>query len=242
MISGSSSLQTPRRRGRPPGPSKKGEQSREHLYRVALTMFQDKGYEASTLRAIAREAGVSTGLLYRYFPSKQAIVLRLYEELSSEYADRVLEAPVGTWTDRSLYALETSLDVLGPHRETLLSLRSVLIGGGENNLFSPETAASRHRVQGAFRAAVVEASDAPSTELAEALGRLLYTAHLGIILWWMLDQSPKQDATGRLVDALRRKHGWIRMALRMPGVPSMIRTADGLVCDALLGGPERPKA
>ena len=71
---------------------------------------------------MADRAGVSVGLLYRYFPSKRAIVLALYDELSNTYAQRATEMPQGRWRDRFLAALETSLRVLGPHRVTLAAL------------------------------------------------------------------------------------------------------------------------
>ena len=76
----------PRKRGRPPGQTPQGAAARERLYATAMQLIAARGYEATTLRDIAKEAGVSVGLLYRYFPSKQAVVIALYDELSSDYA------------------------------------------------------------------------------------------------------------------------------------------------------------
>src|ERR1700674_736566 len=41
-------------------------------------MFQECGYEATTMRAIADRAGVSLGSSYHYFPSKEHFVLEFY--------------------------------------------------------------------------------------------------------------------------------------------------------------------
>ena len=71
---------------------------------------------------MAHSAGVSVGLLYKYFPSKRAVVLSLYDDLSAEYARRGAVMESGKWRNRFLFALQTSLDVLRPHRETLLWL------------------------------------------------------------------------------------------------------------------------
>ena len=65
-----------------------------------------RGYEATTLRDIAEQAGVSVGLLYRYFPSKQAVIVALYDELSSEYARHAAGHAARTWRDRFIFALE----------------------------------------------------------------------------------------------------------------------------------------
>ena len=139
---------------------------------------------------MAREAGVSVGLLYRYFPSKRAIVLALYDELSAEYAAQAAHMASGPWRERFLYALRTSLDVLRPHRGTLAALVPVLVGDANEGLFAPGTAFSRLRVERVFQDAVIGATDAPRPPLGAALGRLLYLVHLATILWWLLDKSP----------------------------------------------------
>src|SRR3982750_1566386 len=89
-----------RKRGRPAGPTVQGTAARDRLYATAMRLIAQRGYEATTLRDIAKEAGVSVGLLYRYFPSKQAVVIALYEELSRDYARRAANMQPGRWRDR----------------------------------------------------------------------------------------------------------------------------------------------
>lgn len=48
----------------------RSSKTRQHIYNVASNLFLEKGYEATTLKDIAEAADVSTGTLYRYFPSK----------------------------------------------------------------------------------------------------------------------------------------------------------------------------
>src|SRR5437868_6016902 len=77
-----------RGRGRPPGTTSQGQAARQLLYDTAIRLIGERGFENTTLRDVAAAAGVSVGLLYRYFPSKQAVVLALYEELSAEQESR----------------------------------------------------------------------------------------------------------------------------------------------------------
>jgi len=223
----------PRKRGRPPGPSARGEAARRRLYGVATTLIAERGYEETTLRDIADRAGVSVGLLYRYFPSKRAVVIALYDELSQEYANQTSAMKPGRWRDRSVDALESSLRVLGPHRGTLRALVPVLVGDPEDGLFAASTAFSRVRVQRVFERAVTEASDAPPSTLGLALARLIYLAHLGVILWWLLDRSPHQRATTALLALVRQILPSTALALRFPAMRRFVRTADDLVRDAL---------
>jgi AcrR family transcriptional regulator len=224
-----------RRRGRPPGPTPQGQAARKRLFRIAVRQIARRGYAAATLRDIAAQAGVSVGLLYRYFPSKQAVVLALYDELSAEYADRARGMSAGSWRVRFLFALRTSLATLGPQRDTLAALVPVLVGDRDGGLFAPGTAFSRRRVQQVFVDAVVGASDAPASSHAESLGRLLYLVHLLLLLWWLLDRSPGQRATARLVSLLGRALPLAAAATRMPGAAVLILAADALVREGLFG-------
>lgn len=193
-----------------------------------------RGYKEATLREVAQRAHVSLGLLYRYFPSKRSVVLRLYDELSSEYASRAAAMPQGPWRGRFMFALTTSLKVLEPHRRTLKALVPILVGDPDEGLLAPSTAFSRVRVQEIFHEAVSAAADAPQLELAAALGRLLYLMHLAVILWWLLDKSPDQFATRGLLELIDRALPKASLALRLPIVRSLVRSGDKLLAQALL--------
>jgi AcrR family transcriptional regulator len=225
----------PRKRGRPAGQTAQGAAARERLYAVAIGLIAKRGYEATTLRDIAREADVSVGLLYRYFPGKQAIVLALYDQLSADYARQAAEMPAGRWRDRFLFALDKSLDVLRPHRVALRALTPVMVGDPEEGIFSSSTAFSRLRVQQVFEEAVVGSSDAPKPPLAAALGRLLYLVHLTVLLWWLLDKSSNQRATRALVSLTQQLLPSAAMTLRVPPVRRFVISIDELIREALFG-------
>jgi len=200
---------------------------------VAIELIGQRGYEATTLRDIAKAAGVSVGLLYRYFPSKQAVITALYDELSADYAKQAVSIEAGKWRDRFLFALQTSLDVLQPHRVTLRALIPVLIGDPDDGVFAAGTAFSRQRVQRVFEEAVSGSSDAPNPPLGDALGRLLYLVHLAVLLWWLLDKTPKQRATTALVALTRQMLPSAALTLRLPPIRRFVLTMDALLREAL---------
>jgi AcrR family transcriptional regulator len=231
---------TPNRRGRgrPRGRTPQGVAARLSLYNTAIALIAERGYEATTLRDVADRAGVSVGLLYRYFPSKRAVILALYDELSAKYASRAAEMKIGKWRDRFMFALTTSLQVLSPHRSTLAALVPVLIGDANEGRFTPATAFSRQRVHKVFHDAVVGATDAPRPEVAVALGRLLYLVHLAIILWWLLDKSPQQWATTSLMSLVRRALPACALTLRLPRACAFVVAGDKLFRQALFDDAE----
>lgn len=228
----------PPKRGRPPGRTAEGEATRQRLYEAAIDLFGERGYEAATLRDVAARAGVSPGLLYRYFPNKRAVVLALYDELSEAFAGKARVLPPGRWRARFVHALELSLKTLGPHRVTLRALAPMMVGDVEEGAFAESTACSRRRVQAVFRGAVRGASDAPKPAFAGALGRLLYLLQLWVVLWWLLDRSRGQRATRGLVGLLGRMLPSAALALKLPAARRFVHTADALFQDGLPGGPE----
>jgi AcrR family transcriptional regulator len=231
----------PRKRGRPPGQSAQGAAARRRLYDTAIRMISERGYEATTLREIAKTAGVSVGLLYRYFPSKQAVIIALYDELSLDFAREAAGMKPGKWRDRFVFALETSLGVLQPHRTALHALIPVLIGDPDEGVFARSAAFSRMRVQRVFEEAVVGSTDAPTRTLAEAIGRLLYLVHLAVLLWWLLDKSAKQRATTALVPLFQQILPSAGMTLRLPPVRRFVMSADELLREALFSDPSEKR-
>ncbi|MFT5586562.1 MAG: AcrR family transcriptional regulator [Cognaticolwellia sp.] len=214
--------------GRPPGRSEKGAQMEAHLYSTAMASFAEQGFEIS-MRQLAQSAGVSPGLLYRYFPSKHALVLRLYTELSQDFAEQKL-AP-GTWTARAQQATALSLATLQPHRELLQALLGVLVGVGEDSLFGANTTTARNSVISVFDRAITESSGQLRDPKATAL--LAYFLHMGVLLFWLLDKSPEQRATATL-EALIPWRG-LGLALKLPGSGALVQGLAGCLQRGLLG-------
>jgi AcrR family transcriptional regulator len=224
-----------RPRGRPRGATSKGAETRDRLYRLALEQFARRGFAETTLREIAAAAGVSVGLVYRYFPTKHAIVLALYDDLSRAFAERAARLPRGPWRERFSFLVADSLAVLRPHRTVLHALVPILVSTGEDGLFSPRTAPSRLRVQTIFEEATRTASDVPPGLDGAALGRVLYLVHLAVILWWLLDGSPQQRTTAELVAFIGKVLGLARLALVLPSGRALVRELDELLRRGLLG-------
>ena len=54
--------------------SERSAQSKERLIDTALELFSLKGYTGTTVKDIAKEAGVTDGLIYHYFSSKEELL------------------------------------------------------------------------------------------------------------------------------------------------------------------------
>ncbi|KQQ20609.1 hypothetical protein ASF48_08270 [Rathayibacter sp. Leaf299] len=68
---------------------------RAELADAVLAVFLDRGYSAVTVEEAAREAGVSRATFFRYFRSKEDVVVAAVDGDRVDYAAPVLALPVG---------------------------------------------------------------------------------------------------------------------------------------------------
>ncbi|MCW8823952.1 MAG: TetR/AcrR family transcriptional regulator, partial [Ignavibacteriaceae bacterium] len=61
------------------------QKSRENIEKIALELFAIKGYHATSISQIAEKAGISKGLLYNYYKSKEqlldSVIMKVYDEI-----------------------------------------------------------------------------------------------------------------------------------------------------------------
>ncbi|WP_111707119.1 TetR/AcrR family transcriptional regulator [Lutibacter citreus] len=64
---------------------------RELLLQAATKLFVERGFHATPTSAISKEAGVSAGILFHYFKTKDDLIVQLYVDLKMEFTDCVLK-------------------------------------------------------------------------------------------------------------------------------------------------------
>jgi AcrR family transcriptional regulator len=67
-----------------PAPSSAGQATRERLMRSAAAIVAREGMAAATTAAIAAEAGVAEGTLYRHFESKDDLLIAAYRQMKMD--------------------------------------------------------------------------------------------------------------------------------------------------------------
>jgi AcrR family transcriptional regulator len=196
----------------------KAEETREKILDAALQLFRQRGFDETTMRDIAAEAGVATGAAYYYFRSKEEMVMAFYGRTADEARD-LIPAHVARSRDlrkRIRGIIDTKLQQFEEHRRLMVAL--VRIGIDPKHPLSPfgdETKAMREESVEHFRIAIVDSTPAVPKDLASDLPQLLWLYQMGVILFWMFDESRDQRRTRALLD------GTIDLVIRLIQISSL---------------------
>ncbi|GAA5208746.1 TetR/AcrR family transcriptional regulator [Microbacterium kyungheense] len=211
-------------------PLTKSERTRAKLRDIALLSFHERGYDATTIRLIAEEAGVSVGTTHYHFATKNHLVQELYLDVQQKHRDAALpELAASTdLVDRLAIVYRTGLDQLTPfHAHAPEFLSAAVSPRSPINPLSDESAEALGITQELFREAVDGAAGSPlPDDFRAALPRALVLGHLLLALFWVYDRSPGQERTRALLDRGLRL---LRLALPLTRMPLLRRPLQELL-------------
>src|SRR5687767_720498 len=184
--------------------TQKAEETRERILDAALRLFRERGFDKATMRDIAAEAGVATGAAYYYYQTKEDLVMAFYlrtdEEAGAEF-EKVI-ASTRDLKKRIHGIIDAKFAQFASHRALLTALLKA--GIDPRDRLSPfgEATKSVRDDNIEWYARALRDSDVKIPKDIEAhLPRLLWMYHMGIIYQWIIDDSPGQTKTQRVVDA-----------------------------------------
>ncbi|MFF7169970.1 TetR/AcrR family transcriptional regulator [Streptomyces pseudovenezuelae] len=193
--------------GATPGKSdqtSKSEQTRALILETAMRLFQERGYDKTTMRAIAQEAGVSVGNAYYYFAGKEHLIQGFYDRIAAEHQAAVREvlARESDLEARLAGVLKVWLDIAQPYHEFAVQFfKNAADPDSPLSPFSPESEHARveaiavHRevLRGSTRTKVPE-------ELRDILPELMWLSQMGLVLYWIFDRTEGRERSYRLAE------------------------------------------
>ncbi|GAB3296183.1 TetR/AcrR family transcriptional regulator [Pseudoclavibacter terrae] len=211
--------EAPRGERGPALPSTKRERTRALIRDVALRSFRERGYDATTIRRIAEEAGVSVGTTNYHFATKNHLVQELYLDVQESHADAAIGQLEGVreLTERLAIVYRTGLEQLEPyHPHAPEFLAAAVSPRSPINPLSEESAPALAVIRGLFERAVDGAKSPLPDEFKAGLPQVLVLSHLLLALLWVYDSSPGRERTHRILD---RALNLLRMTLPLTRIP-----------------------
>ena len=182
----------------------KAEETRNRILDAALRLFRERGFAETTMRDVAAAAGVATGAAYYYYRSKEELVLAFYVRTDQEARPLFAEALAKSKKlDRRMRGLiEAKFTQFAEHRALLTALLKAGVDPRDPlSPFGDETRPVREENINWYARALEGADVKLPADIAPDVPRLLWLYHMGIIYFWITDDSPGQARTQRILDA-----------------------------------------
>jgi AcrR family transcriptional regulator len=199
----------------------KKEQTKKKLLEVSLRLFQEEGFAKTTMRDIARKCGIALGTTYNYFPTKEHLALYFFERALDEVLERYRkeEPPDAALEEKFFLLLSIELEKIAPYEEFLhLILTHAVVPTSRLHPSSLDSQRLKMRYLD-FIGKILEDSKDKGEFASHGFDSMILSAfwvfHLGIMMFWLNDESRKKEDTYVLLDkalrfvveALRGKRG-----------------------------------
>ena len=180
------------------------EAIREKIVKAALSLFQSKGFDATTTKAIARKAGIAEGTVFNYFKSKDDIALHFFEqEVDSAMAavrdnPRLKKAPL----EEKLFALvHAQLEYLAPYERFIgAAMIHALKPSSPLGPFNHRAMELRHRYLRFVEELVEESLPKKDHVLGFWAPEVFWIYYMGALLYWLYDTSEGKQNTLAFLD------------------------------------------
>jgi len=176
---------------------------RQQLLDVAARLFRERGYHVTSMRDIAHEVGMLSGSIYYHFPSKEELLLAVYEEGLRHIAEQV---------DTAVAAQNTPWERLeagcAAHLEALLELSDytqvmIRVLPPEGGKVAERLLELRDRYEARFRE-LIGALELPDSADRRYLRLLLMGGLNWSHVWYHPGGDPPAVIAHRMIDLLRR--------------------------------------
>ncbi|MDN3238443.1 TetR/AcrR family transcriptional regulator [Glycomyces tritici] len=218
-------------------PSSKGERTRQRIIDTALDMFAERGYDKTTMRAIAAEAGVSVGNAYYYFKSKEHLIQGFYEQATTRHAEltpRLLDGKE-TLAERIEAALLAWLDIAGPyHAFAGQFFRNAADPSSPLSPFSADSTESRDRDIALYREVLEGSKTKVPKDMADILPEMLWLHQMVVVLYWVYDASPGQEKSRELAQRTAPLAARVVALSRLKILRPLVKQGEELVRDFLI--------
>lgn len=171
----------------------------ERMLEVATRLATEGGFDAVQMRTVSEEADVALGTLYRYFPSKEHLLVSAMLRQIGSLAERLaVKPPAGATPEaRVSDVLRRANQALQRQPRFTLAVVRALASGDET------VAPAVREVRTAMRSIILGAIGQPTTERDELVGEILEEVWLSALVSWISGVDSAASVSRKLDDATR---------------------------------------
>lgn len=181
----------------------KKAETREKLVQAAIDLFTEQGFDKTTMKAIARRAEIGDATIYKYFSSKDKLVLAFYQLRAAQTIEKLAEI------DTEDYDLHEQLQLLVDlYLESLLPEREFVVTSAKKVLYAQsfmvsDTPTIRQEFNGVINQFLDQAEacdEIPYFHYRSMIVGIINEYLMGVLVYWLKDDSDEFSDTTQMVD------------------------------------------
>ena len=183
---------------------KKQEEIRQKIILTAVDMFSEKGFDATTMKQIAREVGIGAATIYKYFPNKDKLIYAYYALVADNTVQQFInekELDDYSLQEKLQLLIDIYLNNFLPNREFVTDSIKMIMQS-PSILFKDVTPVREEFVD-VIHNLLTEAEQSgeiSSSPFTGATAKLTNEYMLAVLLYWVNDDSDEFSNTTQMVD------------------------------------------
>ena len=183
---------------------KKQEEIRQKIILTAVDMFSEKGFDATTMKQIAREVGIGDATIYKYFPNKDKLIYAYYALVADSTVQQFInekELDDYSLQEKLQLLIDIYLNNFLPNREFVTDSIKMIMQS-PSILFKAVTPVREEFVD-VIHNLLTEAEQSgeiSSSPFTGATAKLTNEYMLAVLLYWVNDDSDEFSNTTQMVD------------------------------------------
>jgi len=176
---------------------------KRNILKCAIALISDKGYKKTSMSKIAKKAKIGEATIYNYFPTKEHILYEYYYELQCQTKERLMQTK-----GFDTFSLKEQLELLiGTQLELLANNRTFVLEIYKEIFYKSFTHPAMDKGSNELKSMInelfeiaIEAKEIEPMAFSNTLLNLGSDYILGVIYYWIQDESENFDNTTIMVD------------------------------------------
>ena len=180
------------------------DQTRRLILRTAVDLITEHGYEATTMKQIARGAAIGDATVYKYFPTKDKLLIAFYQQTIDDVLAEIGAMPdldSCTLQERLQFLVDGVLESLLGDREFVQITRTIVARSPlllmRDDMPSQKTL---KRQVAAWIEAAEDSDEIAPCDFRNLIGGLFADYLFAVLVYWLNDESEEFSNTTQLVD------------------------------------------
>ena len=171
-----------------------------------MQLFSEKGFENTTMEAIAKAADLTEADVYLYFGNREDILLFFYQSINSDWRRFVHTLSPDKLSGRFEAALMKKIELMAPYAAVLANMIGILLSDSKVSVDAPQTSHIRAMGLQTIKETINGATDSKIKKKITSLPSVLFTIHWAILFLYLKTQNKEKAAETikTMVKALKR--------------------------------------